>query len=147
MRNELSRSHAVRGSRLRWIRLGPIGLAVAAVAVASIGCGPAEPAAPDLAVELRLDPSPPVVGDVGLSLRLRDATGTPLAGAKVRVEGDMNHAGMKPVFADLAETEPGSYSGTLPFTMGGDWILLVTATTRDGNTLNRQLDVPGVRSR
>jgi hypothetical protein len=64
----------------------------------------------------------------------------------VRVEGNMNHAGMRPSFADLHETEPGRYTGTLRFTMGGDWFLLVQATLPDGNQVEQKIDVPGVRS-
>ena len=91
------------------------------------------------------DPAPPVVGDVDVTLKLTDAEQMALQGADVRLEGNMNHSGMKPSFADLKEIEPGQYSGTLKFTMGGDWFLLVSATTADGLVLERKVDVPGVR--
>ena len=96
---------------------------------------------------MALDPSPPVVGDNHLSLTLADATGAPLKGAEVKVEGNMNHAGMTPSFADLKEVEPGKYAGTLKFTMGGDWFLLVSAKTSDGKAVERKFDVPGVKSK
>jgi hypothetical protein len=87
-----------------------------------------------------------MIGDTTASLKLTDASGSPLEDATVRLEGNMDHAGMKPSFADLVETEPGKYSGTLEFTMGGDWFILVTAKTSDGITVERKIDVPGVKS-
>lgn len=98
-------------------------------------------------VDLTMEPAEPVVGSSLLSIRLADADGKLMQGASVRVEGNMNHAGMKPSFADLTESEPGEYSGTLEFTMGGDWFLLVTATRPDGSSIERQIDVPGVRAK
>lgn len=98
-------------------------------------------------VDLTMEPSEPVVGSSLVSIRLADADGELIEGASVRVEGNMNHAGMKPSFADLTENEPGQYSGTLEFTMGGDWFLLVTATTPENGTIERQIDVPGVRAK
>jgi len=147
MRDELIRGDTNGWSAPGSMRLRAKWLAVGAVVLSSVHCGPIESAAPDIAIELRWEPSPPVVGNVDVSMRLTDAKGTPLAGAEVRIEGNMNHAGMKPIFADLAEVEPGRYSGTVPFTMGGDWFLLVTATTPEGNTVDGKIDVLGVRSR
>jgi hypothetical protein len=96
-------------------------------------------------VKLVLNPLPPVVGDADVTLTLASASGQPIADAEVRLEGNMNHAGMKPSFADLAEVEPGRYTGTLEFTMGGDWFILVTAKTKDGRNVERKIDVPGVK--
>lgn len=111
----------------------------------AVGCGPSAADSSDAQVDLSLDPSPPEVGDVDVLLSLTDASGSPLAGADVRLEGNMNHAGMTPSFADLEEVEPGHYSGTLDFTMGGDWFVLVTAEMPDGTRLERKVDVPGVK--
>lgn len=108
------------------------------------GCGSASRNTLDAKVDLTLDPSPPVVGTANVSLRLAATDGRPIEGAKVRLEGNMNHAGMKPTFSDLEEVAPGNYDGTLELTMGGDWFLLVTATTPDGKRLERKIDVPGV---
>lgn len=111
------------------------------------GCPPAQTDLADVSVDLTLVPSPPVVGDADLSLKMTGADGAPFKGAMVRVEGNMNHAGMKPTFADLKEVEPGQYEGVLKFSMGGDWFLLVTAKTPDGKTVERKIDVPGVKSK
>lgn len=111
------------------------------------GCPSAQTDQPEMKVDLSLAPTPAVVGDADISLKITDAAGSPLEGAEVRVEGNMNHAGMKPSFADLKEVEPGQYDGVLKFTMGGDWFLLVTAKTPDGKTMQRKIDVPGVKSK
>ena len=111
------------------------------------GCQPSAGNAPKLSVDLSIDPSPPVVGDAEIQLKLTKPEGGPLTGANVQVEGNMNHAGMKPSFATLEEKEPGQYAGTLNFTMGGDWFLLITAKTSSGETLEEKIDVPGVKSK
>ncbi len=98
-----------------------------------------------LSVTWRLDPTPPAVGPTALEVRLIDPAGAPVTGASLEVEANMNHAGMVPVFATLEETGPGTYEGTVDFTMGGDWFLLVEAALDDGRTVERTLDVKGVR--
>jgi hypothetical protein len=97
-------------------------------------------------VELMLDPSPPVVGDAEVTLTFRGPDNAPVQVQGLQVEGNMNHAGMKPSFAQLQEVEPGQHAGSLRFTMGGDWYLLVTATTAEGAKIQHKIDVPGVTS-
>ena len=134
-------------SRRRVLRYGAAALSVAISAVLASGCGPAGGESADAEVELvSLDPSPPVVGDCQVVLKLSDSSGAPLEGADVELEGNMNHAGMKPSFATLEEVDPGTYSGTLDFTMGGDWFLLVTGQTPDGQRVEQKIDVPGVKA-
>jgi hypothetical protein len=99
-----------------------------------------------LSVSYRLDPAPPAVGSAALELRLVDPEGKPVKGATVELEANMNHAGMRPTFATLTETADGRYDGDVEFTMGGDWFLLMKATLADGRTVQRTLDVKGVRS-
>jgi hypothetical protein len=122
-------------------------LATVALALSLLlaGCTAPAESAPDLQIELTLDPPQPVVGDVALSLRVTGNDGKPLENAKLQVEGNMNHAGMKPSFAELSEQEPGVYSGTIDFTMGGDWFLLVTVTGPDGKVVEKKIAVAGVR--
>lgn len=98
-------------------------------------------------MQLDITPQPPQVGPAAVTLTLTDASGAPLTAADVKLEGNMNHAGMKPVFSDLEETAPGQYQGTLEFTMGGDWFVLVTGQLPDGSRLNGKIDVPGVASK
>lgn len=110
--------------------------------LAAVGaCGPPAPA--DLEATLTLEPSPPRVGRSELVLELEDELG-PLRGARLAIEANMNHAGMVPVFADGRETDAGRYASELEFTMAGDWFLLVTATTSEGEVRRAQIEVPRV---
>lgn len=110
------------------------------------GCASGHQNGLDADLNLTLSPSPPVVGTANVSLTMVGRDGLPVTGASVRLEGNMNHAGMKPSFADLTETEAGHYGGTLEFTMGGDWFVIVTAVAADGRRLERKIDVRGVKA-
>jgi len=111
-------------------------------------CKKSGDAMPKATADLSLSPTPPVVGTSDVTLTLRDEQDKPLTGADVRIEGNMNHAGMKPSFADLEErdTTPGEYVGSLEFTMGGDWFILISAKMPDGKVLKRKIDVAGVKA-
>ena len=80
-------------------------------------------------------------------MTLTDADDRPIRGAVVKLEGDMNHPGMTPVFAEAAEMGPGADEATLNLTMGGDWFVLIDAALADGRTLHKKVDLPGVKSR
>jgi len=109
------------------------------------GCGSENgDAQAELSYELTVEPDPPRTGLAKLQLRGTDAAGEPVEGAALRIEGNMNHAGMVPEFADATESQPGHYEAELEFTMGGDWILTVEATTADGRKHEWQRDVRGV---
>ena len=127
-------------------RLGALPAIGLLVALGS-GCGHAVRDAADVRVELNFESAPPVMGNVPVTVKLVEEDGSPVAGADVKLEGNMNHAGMKPSFASLQEEQPGSYVGSLEFTMRGDWFVLVSATLPDGRRLQRTIDVPGVQSR
>ena len=109
-------------------------------------CQKAENDLPDVSVDLAVSPDPPQVGPTTVTVTLSDADGKPIGEAEMKLEGTMTHAGMVPVFADATETEPGRYEATLEFTMGGDWIIIVRATLPDGRSLEREIDVRGVKS-
>src|SRR4051794_5409845 len=78
----------------------------------------------EVKVELTIAPDPPRVGKAKVTLRLEDALGKPVEGATLQLEGNMSHAGMKPVFATAKETDAGRYQADMEFTMGGDWFIL-----------------------
>lgn len=101
---------------------------------------------PDARLELKVAPSPPRVGPATLTLTMRDGTDQPLAGATLKLEANMSHPGMVPVFADAREVQPGQYEASLEFTMGGDWFVIAEATFPDGRRLQRQMAVPAVSS-
>ena len=112
------------------------------------GCSSSAPEAklPPLQVDVTFDSTPPVIGDNEIHIALRNADGTPVDPTEVRVEGNMNHAGMKPSFAETARVSTGQFTGKLDFTMGGDWFLLIDVIMPDGSMSQYRVDVPGVRS-
>jgi hypothetical protein len=109
------------------------------------GCvGRPAPSAPVI-VEHEVTPRPPRVGTATITLSVAGDDGRPLGGAGVKLEGNMSHAGMSPVFAEARESEPGRYRAALEFTMAGDWVVLVHLTLPDGSKVERQFDVKGVQ--
>lgn len=92
----------------------------------------------------RVEPQPPRVGQVEIWLNIKDASQTPLMGARIKLEGNMSHAGMSPVFADALEVAPGEYRTSMELSMAGDWMILVHLTMRDGSKLERQFEIKGV---
>jgi hypothetical protein len=80
-----------------------------------------------------------------LAVRVVDRDGAPVTDASVRLEGDMNHAGMIPVISEPVEHEAdGVYRVPFEFTMLGDWIISVFVTTADGVEHETQIEL-GVR--
>jgi hypothetical protein len=110
------------------------------------GCQKAGEQHPDLIVEHEITPQPPRVGQATITLRLSDAGGVPRNGAQVSLEGNMSHAGMRPVFGEAREIEPGRYQAPIEFTMGGDWIILINITMPDGRKHQRRVEVKAVQS-
>lgn len=100
---------------------------------------------PDIALEYEIAPQPPRVGAATIDLKLTDKNGVAVSGARVDLEGNMSHAGMAPVSGEAKEIETGKYRGTLQLTMAGDWIVLVYITLSDGQKLERQIELNGVR--
>jgi hypothetical protein len=86
-------------------------------------------------------PQPARVGQVEIRLRLRDASRKPLTGAEIKLEGNMSHAGMPPVFANTLEVAPGDYRAKMELSMAGDWVVLVHVNLRDGAKLERQFEM------
>jgi hypothetical protein len=93
-----------------------------------------------------VSPHPPRVGAVTIDVEPLDAKGQPVSGAHVELEGNMSHAGMSPVIGVTREIDPGKYRGTLPLTMAGDWIVLVNVTLANGERVQHQIELNGVRS-
>ena len=127
------------------------GLTAAALAAAlcllAMACRPAAREGVALDLAWRVIPDPPRVGPVRLELTLTDpATGRPAAGARVRVEANMSHPGMRPVFAVAHEEGAGRYLAPVELSMAGDWFLLLEADLPDARTWRGKIDLPGVRS-
>ena len=110
------------------------------------GCGRSRSPRADITVEHEILPDPPSVGPSTVTLRLKDAAGRPLSGARVSLEGNMTHPGMRPVFSEARESAAGLYWSDFEFTMGGDWVVTVHVTLPDGRKVERLIDVKGVKS-
>ena len=105
------------------------------------------PAGSDLAtIEPEITPQPAHVGPATIAFKLKDAAGNRIAGANVSLEGNMSHPGMAPVFADAKEVATGEYSCPFQFSMAGDWVITVRVVMPDGQKLERQFAVKGVRA-
>ena len=116
-------------------------LLVVLLSLALVGCGRisrAEDRTADVSIVLAVDPNPPGVGPAHLTLFVTGADGTPIDGARLSIKGDMTHAGMQPVLAETKGGKEGRYETPFEWTMGGDWIVTVTAALPDGRTTVRQ---------
>lgn len=80
---------------------------------------------------LRAETQPLAVGDTVLIATLTDASGNAIDGATLQVHGDMDHAGMVPVDREVSTSSNGEYSIPFEWTMGGGWIVTVTAQLPD----------------
>lgn len=135
----------ILGNIEAWRRCLPFALIVAATVLGS-GCRKHDDSSRRVTVEHEITPQPVHVGNADISLRLVDSSGRPIVGAHLTIEADMSHAGMSPVFAEAKESEAGRYHSQLSFEMAGDWVILLHGTLPNGEKLERQFDVPGVRS-
>lgn len=118
-----------------------LGLALGLVLAACDG----QASAADIDIQMRVEFDPRAqIGPVECEVELVDASGRPLSGADLEIEGNMNHAGMVPVVAEPEEVAPGRYCGPFEFTMGGDWLITVRGTLADGRRLERTTEVRGV---
>ena len=119
--------------------------ALAAISVLVAGCGRIQqtPAAAQDGYTMTMvaQPSPPVVGDGTLVVTLRDPAGNPVTGARLQIEGNMSHAGMKPSFGKVTGEDAGRYTVAIPWTMGGDWYVDIKATLADGRVIARRFPI------
>lgn len=91
-------------------------------------------------MSLDVEPSPAAVGETMLIFTVREERSPLIGGAKVSVRGDMNHAGMEPVFGEVDEDIDGLYWVPFEWTMAGEWILTVTIDFADGSTAQETFD-------
>jgi hypothetical protein len=127
--------------------LGVMLAALGCVAVWQMaGCRKPAAASPAIAIEHEIAPWPARVGAATVTLRLSDARGQAVSGARIALEADMSHAGMRPEFGEAREIGAGRYQGRLAFTMAGDWVILMHIILPGGQKLERQMEVRGVRA-
>jgi len=98
----------------------------------------------NLTLAHEVSPQPPRVGQVTITLRATNASGTPVTGARIMLEGNMSHAGMTPVFAEATEIAPGRYRAIMELSMSGDWFVQVHLSLPDSRRLDRQFEIKGV---
>ncbi|MDX1412737.1 MAG: FixH family protein [Candidatus Promineifilaceae bacterium] len=93
-------------------------------------------------INLTTVPYPPILGESRLVIQILDIDGTPVDNAQLDIKGDMTHAGMVPILAELdGGGEEGYYNVPIEWTMGGDWIISVRATLPDGSTTEERFDL------
>jgi hypothetical protein len=85
----------------------------------------------DVDIAMRVEPEPLAVGEMTLIVTLTDSSGSRVDGAKLQVYANMDHAGMTPVEREVNESTNGEYHVPFEWTMGGGWIVTVTAQLPD----------------
>lgn len=106
-------------------------------------CG-STPAAESHDLTVTLEAAPP--GEAYLVAVVTDADGNPVTDATVALEGNMNHAGMVPVFSEPVRDDAdgatdGRYRVPFEFTMLGDWIISVTVARADGDEATTDIEL------
>lgn len=108
------------------------------------GCRRESAATSNLTFSYEVSPLPARVGDVTITIRIKDGLNEPVAGARIKLEGNMSHAGMAPVFAEAKEIGPGQYRTRMNLSMAGDWQVLVRLTLPDGREVDQQFEIKEV---
>jgi len=114
--------------------------------IQAVGCAKTTDIPADIDFRYESDPTHPRVGPNIFTVTLTSKAGERLAGAYVSLEGNMSHAGMRPVFGDAREIEPGRYQGTLDLNMRGDWTVLFHIRLANGVAFDRQLDIRNMQA-
>jgi hypothetical protein len=94
----------------------------------------------DVDITLQVEPEPLSVGESTLLITLTDSSGSHVDGAKLQVHGDMDHAGMTAVNGEANESADGVYRVPFEWTMGGGWMVTVTAQLPDGNEISKTFE-------
>ena len=102
----------------------------------------------DVSIQMTVNPQPAAVGEAELVLTVTDSDGQPVTVRQIDVRGDMNHAGMVPVLRTIEEAGTGEFRVPFEWTMGGEWIVTVTATLDDDRVVEQdfELNVSSTRS-
>jgi hypothetical protein len=112
---------------------------LAGVSISSCSRSSAEQTtATEVQITLETDPKPPAVGSATLLITLKDANGSLIDRATLNVRGDMDHAGMQPAFGEAAQSVNGVYRVPFEWSMGGGWIVTVSAALPDGRKAEQQ---------
>jgi hypothetical protein len=93
-------------------------------------------------VEVKIDKSPPVVGDNNMKIEITDASGKYIKDAKVKVEYSMPAMPGMPAmrYKTDAELKGDEYKAKMNLSMSGSWSIVVKIT-RDGKTASMKFSV------
>ena len=90
---------------------------------------------------VQAEPVPLAVGETTLIVTLKDASDSPVDGATLQVHGNMDHEGMTPINRETSESINGEYRVPFEWTMGGGWIVTITAELPDnGGAITETFD-------
>lgn len=118
-----------------------IGLTIVLLAIGCSARQSIKDEAPELDVQLLIQPDPPLVGAATLNLLVSSDEGDPIENADLVVRGDMTHPGMVPVIGELEATGSGNYAVQFEWTMAGFWIVSISGELPDGRYLLRTFEV------
>jgi hypothetical protein len=102
--------------------------------------GSAMTSAADVDIALQVEPEPLTVGETTLLVTLTDGSGSLIDGARLQIQGNMDHAGMMAVDRQINESINGVYRVPFEWTMGGGWSVTVTAQLPDGGEISETFD-------
>lgn len=110
-----------------------VSILLVVLALVIAGCGSNEvKVVDDVKIDLRVEPDPPAAGEAMFYITVTEADGTPIDGATISLQGNMDHEGMEPANGESdGPGENGDYAVPFAWSMGGGWIVDVTATLPD----------------
>ena len=93
-------------------------------------------------VVVKMDKNPPIVGDNGITITIKDAAGKAVKDAKVAVDYEMPAMPGMPAmrYKNDPQLKGESYVGTINFSMGGSWTVKIKIT-RSGKTDSLKFNV------
>jgi hypothetical protein len=93
-------------------------------------------------ISLTAIPYPAAVGQSRLVIKVTDLAGQPITDAALSIKGDMTHAGMVPVLAEVQGGDvEGYYNVPFEWTMAGDWVVTVEAMLNNGTRAKKRFDI------
>lgn len=92
----------------------------------------------DFNLAVRTEPETLAVGETTLIVTLTTTKGAAVDGATLNIHGDMDHQGMAPIDLETHDSSNGEYRVPFEWTMGGGWIVTVTARMLDGNETSKE---------
>lgn len=95
----------------------------------------------DVVITLTAVPFPAHIGQTRLVIQVNGKDGQPIDDAHLSIKGDMTHAGMVPVLAEVDGGQNGVYEVPFEWTMAGDWVVSVSLQLPDGSTAQQRFDI------